>query len=197
MTDPQFDGTAQNPEIGPHYGIAPGYGTAPGVPARSRTWLWVAGGPAVLTLFATIGAVTVAGFFALRKWQATSAQPSCTDAQSVAVGFAVTLTSIDYRDIDAGVNQVLDGATGEFKENYGKAADQLRQQLASNHAVAHGTVSESAIQSCHRGTAVLLMFVDQTVSNSVLTEPRVDRSRLKLTMQQVDNRWLASKVDLI
>lgn len=39
-------------------------------------------------------------------------------------------------------------------------------------------------------------MVDQTVTNADHPDPRVDRSRMKITMDKVDDRWFASKVEL-
>ncbi|GAB4997774.1 hypothetical protein JHV666_45750 [Mycobacterium avium subsp. hominissuis] len=55
---------------------------------------------------------------------------------------------------------------------------------------------ESAIQSQSRNRVVVLLMVDQTVSNTVRLDGRVDRSRMKITMENVGGRWLASKVEL-
>ncbi|MGP3708901.1 hypothetical protein [Gordonia paraffinivorans] len=41
-----------------------------------------------------------------------------------------------------------------------------------------------------------MLFVDQSITNTASPEPRVDRSRVVMTMEKVDGRWLASKVDL-
>lgn len=41
-----------------------------------------------------------------------------------------------------------------------------------------------------------MLFVDQSLSNAAAPEPQLDRSRVKMTMEQVDGRWLASKVEL-
>ncbi|GAB4994054.1 hypothetical protein MAHJHV58_39810 [Mycobacterium avium subsp. hominissuis] len=91
---------------------------------------------------------------------------------------------------------MLGGATGEFKDTYTKASVQLRQLLIDNKATAHGTVVDSAIQSQSRNRVVVLLMVDQTVSNTVRPDGRVDRSRMKITMENVGGRWLASKVEL-
>jgi Mce-associated membrane protein len=39
-------------------------------------------------------------------------------------------------------------------------------------------------------------MVDQTVTNAARPDSRVDRNRMKMTMEKVDGRWLASKVEL-
>ena len=43
---------------------------------------------------------------------------------------------------------------------------------------------------------MVLLFVDQSVSNTKLPDPRIDRSRMKMTLEKVDGRWRASKVEL-
>ena len=42
----------------------------------------------------------------------------------------------------------------------------------------------------------VLLFVDQSVSNTNVPDPRIDRSRVKMTMEYADRRWRASKVEL-
>jgi Mce-associated membrane protein len=43
---------------------------------------------------------------------------------------------------------------------------------------------------------VVLLMVNQAVTNTNRPDPRVDRTRMKMTMTRVDGRWLASKVEL-
>jgi Mce-associated membrane protein len=57
-------------------------------------------------------------------------------------------------------------------------------------------VVDSAIQSKSKNQVVVLLMVDQTVTNTDHPDPRVDRSRMKITMDKVDGRWFASKVEL-
>lgn len=117
-------------------------------------------------------------------------------ARQAAVSYAQVLTSIDANKVDDNFAQVLDGATGEFKDMYSQSSMQLRQLLIDNKASAHGVVLESAVQSATKNKAVVLLFVNQSVSNTNVPDPRIDRSRIKMTMEYVDGRWRASKVEL-
>ena len=45
-------------------------------------------------------------------------------------------------------------------------------------------------------SSVVLLFVDQSVQNASVPDPRIDRSRIKMTMDYVDGRWRASQVEL-
>ncbi|MGH3583470.1 MAG: DUF3329 domain-containing protein, partial [Mycobacterium sp.] len=117
-------------------------------------------------------------------------------ARQAAVTYAQILTSIDSGKVDENFTQVLDGATGEFKDMYSQSSVQLRQLLIDNKAAAHGIVTESAVQSAAKDKVVVLLFVDQSVQNTNVPDPRIDRSRVKMTMEYVDGRWRAAKVEL-
>ncbi len=129
-------------------------------------------------------------------WQEREVTRRGQQAQQAAVAYAQILTSIDSNKVDENFNQVLDGATGEFKDMYSQSSVQLRQLLIDNKASAHGVVVESAIQSASKDKVVVLLFVDQSVSNTNVPDPRIDRSRIKMTMEFVDGRWRASQVAL-
>jgi Mce-associated membrane protein len=159
-------------------------------PASERGWLK----PALIGgLAAAVGA---AGFFGWQFMQEHQVKAAGEDAQRAAVTYAQVLTSVDSDKVDENFKQVLDGATGEFKDMYSQSSVELRQLLIENKATAHGVVVESALQSASKDKAVVLLFVDQSVSNTKLPDPRIDRSRMKMTLEKVDGTWRASKVEL-
>jgi Mce-associated membrane protein len=129
-------------------------------------------------------------------WKQRQIDIASEQARQAAIAYARTLTSIDSNNVDENFKQVLDGATGEFKDMYTRSSVQLRQLLIDNKATAHSTVVDSAIQSKSKNRVVVLLMVDQTVTNIDHPDPRVDRSRMKITMDKVDGRWFASKVEL-
>ncbi|WKG02926.1 Mce protein [Mycolicibacterium sp. HK-90] len=153
--------------------------------------LSVAAGAAVL--IATAGASALLGS---RVWQHRQADTAANQAQATASAYAETLTTIDSGKVDENFTRILDGATGEFKDMYTQSSVQLRQLLIDNRATARGTVVDSAIKSRSTDEVEVLLFVDQSVSNSASPEPRLDRSRIRMTMKNIDGRWLASKVEL-
>jgi Mce-associated membrane protein len=161
---------------------------------RRRRWLRrivaaVAGGVVVAVL-------ALSGFLAWQLKQNNDTAAAGRAALAAAQRYAVVLTSIDTNNVDQNFTQVLDGSTGEFKDVYSQSASQLRQVLIDNKAMSKGIVVDSAIKSATKTKVDVLLFVDQSVSNTANPEPRIDRSRVTITMELVDNRWLASKVDL-
>jgi Mce-associated membrane protein len=145
---------------------------------------------------ALIAALAGAGFFGWKFWQQHQLDQAREAAQRAAVSYAQVLTSVDSNNVDENFRQVLDGATGEFKDMYSKSSVELRQLLIENKATAHGVVVDSAVQSASRDKAVVLLFVDQSVANTKLPDPRIDRSRMKMTLEMVDGSWRASKIEL-
>lgn len=141
-------------------------------------------------------AFVLAGGLGWQLWQQHLVAAAGDTGRQAAVSYAEVLTSIDSDNVDENFAAVLNGATGDFKDTYTKASVELRQLLIENKATAQGTVVDSAIQSESKDKVVVLLMVDQKITNTARPDPRVDRSRMKLTMEKVDGRWLASKVEL-
>ncbi|OBL01407.1 Mce protein [Mycobacterium sp. 1245499.0] len=169
---------------------------ADGQDAKGRTWRWKHRGRIAVVAAVYAGAFVLAGGLGWKLWDEHAVDQAGQAAQRTAIDYAQVLTSIDSGQVDQNFSAVLNGATGDFKETYTKASAQLRQLLIDNKAAAHGTVVDSAIQSESKTKVVVLLMVDQTVSNAVRPDGRVDRSRMKMTMENVGGRWLASKVEL-
>ncbi|MGB8389442.1 tetratricopeptide repeat protein [Mycobacterium sp.] len=144
-----------------------------------------------------VASLGVSGFLGWKQWQEHQVKQAGEQAQQAAIKYAEVLTSIESNNVDQNFRQVLDGATGEFKDMYTQSSVQLRQLLIDNKATAHGVVVDSAIQSESTSKVVVLVFIDQTVTNTAAPDPRIDRSRIKMTMEKVDGRWRASKVQLL
>lgn len=150
----------------------------------------------------SIGAVVLALVLAVAGYEGwvlfSHHQQAVAAAQALAAAenYTIALTSIDPNAIDKNFAEVLDGATGDFKHLYAESSEQLRRLLIENKAAAHGTVIEAAVKSATKNRVEVMLFVDQSVSNKAAPGPQLDRSRIVLTMEKVDGRWLASKVDM-
>ncbi|UUO03546.1 hypothetical protein M4D79_11515 [Mycolicibacterium novocastrense] len=117
-------------------------------------------------------------------------------ALAAAQQYAVVLTSVDAAKLDENFTAVLDGATGEFKQMYSESSSQLKQALIDNKASADGKVIAAGVKSATKDKVEVMLFLDQSVTNALNPEPRLDRNRIIITMEKVDGRWLASDVVL-
>lgn len=148
---------------------------------------------AIAVLAAVLAGAGYEGWLVFQHHQKDVAAAQALDA---AKKYITTLTSVDTNAIDKNFADVLDGSTGEFKDTYTKSSAQLRQTLIDNKAAAHGSVIDAAVQSATEDKVDVVLFVDQSVSNGAAPAPQLDRSRVKMTMEKVDGRWLASRVEL-
>lgn len=152
---------------------------------------------AVLIGVVVIAALGSAAYFGWRFKQLDDAADAGQAALAAARDYAVVLTTLDATDLDKHYAQALDGATGEFKDQYSQGSAQLRQILIDNKAAGNGVVLDAAVKSATKTKVEVLLFVDQSVTNAVNPGPRIDRNRVQMTMELIDNRWLASQVELI
>lgn len=163
-------------------------------PVRVRRWGRVIGIGVIAAVLA--GSLSLAGILGWKLQNTRAVESAANSALDAARAYAVTLTSVDSDDLEQNFTAVLDGATGEFKDMYSQSSEQLKQLLVDNKATAQGVVIDAGIKSATPTEVEVLLFIDQTVSNTVTPDPRVDRSRVVMTMNLVDGRWLAGKVEL-
>jgi Mce-associated membrane protein len=152
---------------------------------------------AVVVGVVVVGALGLSTLLGWRLKQVDDTAAAGRAALEAARNYAVILTTLDANDIDKNYRQALDGATGEFKDEYGQGSTQLRQVLIDNKATGKGNVIDAAVKSATKTKVEVLLFVDQSVTNAVNPSPRIDRNRVQMTMELVDNRWLASKVEIL
>ncbi|WP_433710465.1 hypothetical protein ACQP2U_29550 [Nocardia sp. CA-084685] len=144
-----------------------------------------------------VSASVVAGILGWKMHDRDAVDVAARQAATTAQNYAITLTSIDSQHIEQNFAAVLSGATGEFKDTYTQSSNQLKTLLVQNNAVSKGKVVGSSIKSATKDRVEVMLFVDQEVTNSVSPDPRIDRSRMVMTMERVGDSWLASKVELV
>ncbi|WP_373425074.1 hypothetical protein [Mycobacterium simiae] len=151
-------------------------------------------GAVAAALVIALGGLIFGGWVLFRQHQKDEA---ASEALAAARNYVVKLTNLDSEAVDARFADILDGSTGEFKDSYGKSNQQLRQQLIDRQVHTRGSVVEAAVKSATPDKVVVLMFVDESVSNRDSTRSELDHSRIKMTMVKVDGRWVARKVQLL
>ncbi|MDT7683998.1 MAG: Mce-associated rane protein [Pseudonocardiales bacterium] len=147
---------------------------------------------AVVLVLALAAAVT----FGLLLQRRVATDRAGAEALATAKAYAVTVTSYDYQNLDRNFADVLDGATGEFKDQYTGASQTLRQLIANAKATAKGNVLGAGISSESPEQVEVVVFVDQTITNAATAQPRVDRNRVIMTLTPHDGRWLVGKLEL-
>ncbi|MGB6207585.1 Mce protein [Mycobacterium sp.] len=151
-----------------------------------------------LAAAALVIVLACAGYEGWLLFQRQQADAASQQALAVAEKYVVMLTSVDSDTLDKHVADVLDGSAGEFNDNYARiAGGQHGRHVVNDKVKTHGKVVESAVKSATTNKVQVLLMVDQSVSSLASPEPQIDRSRIKMTVQKIDGRWLVSKVELL
>lgn len=108
----------------------------------------------------------------------------------------VQLATYDHTDVDANLDAVVADATPDFADRYREVSDGLRDLLSSGEGTSTGAVSHAAVESIDGDTAVVLVFLDQEITNVTVPEGRVDSSRMVVTVVRDGDRWLLDDAQL-
>lgn len=164
-------------------------------PRRVRLSLPVAIGLSIVL----VGALGAAVTFGLLLKAKSDTDAAASEALNTARTFAVTLTTYDYNNLDKNFADVLDGATGDFKNEYSGGSSTLRQLLQQAKATSHGTVLDAGVKFAATDRVEIVLVANQVVTNAAIKEgeSRVDRSRFLMTLEKHDGRWLVSTVRML
>lgn len=108
----------------------------------------------------------------------------------------VQLASYDHTDVDSNLDAVVAEATPGFAERYREVSEGLRELLASGQGTSIGTVTHAGAQSVDADRAVVLVFLDQEVTNVTVPDGRVDASRMVVSLVRDGDRWLLDAAEL-
>jgi Mce-associated membrane protein len=149
---------------------------------------------AVLLLAAAV-AVAVAGQWWLHQRRDDDARK---EAVRRAADHAVsTVLSYDYRHLQEGINASRGLLTGSARKQFADLARPLQTTAPRLQAQVTARVHAAAVLSMHPSSARVLLFVDQRSTSKNLTSPRVDQSRIAVTLVSRGGRWLVDDLSAV
>ena len=106
--------------------------------------------------------------------------------------------NIDYRDAQASIDAVAEGATGEFAEQYDTSTEGVVELLERNQSVMDGEVLWAGVVDQDADSATVIAATKGTVANTASdNEPVARYFRLKLDLQLVDGEWRTSNLEFV
>ena len=161
------------------------------VPSGGPRWL-------VAALAVLVLALLVTGAVLLPRWQdARAEEERRRDVLRAATAEVVAFTTLDYRDIEPSVDRVLEGATGDFKDQFEASRSQLEQLSRDNESVSEGRVLEAGVVSMDEDSATVVVVADSQVTNKSTDEAQPRHYRLQLDLVLEDGRWLTSDLQFV
>ncbi len=159
------------------------------------------GRPSPVVALLAAGVVLAAGIVSfltydlLRQRAAAEAREKALAAAEL---HAPTLLSYDYRHLDQDLVKAQAALTGDFKKQYTETFTKIVKPTATQYrAVVVGNVASAGVIWAKPDEAQVLMFVNQQATNSQLPAPRLDLSRVRMTLKKTDDGWRVSNIEAL
>jgi Mce-associated membrane protein len=156
--------------------------------------LWLA------TLVGILVAVVLAG---LVGWLSYRFQVSHRDAERrdlfIQVGkqAALNLTTIDYREADSDIKRILDGATGQFHDEFAQRSQPFVSVVKQAKSKSVGTITEAGLESQTPDAAQVLVAVSVKTSTADGAEQDPRAWRMRISVQKVGDQAKVSNVRFV
>lgn len=158
---------------------------------------------ALTVLVVALLLMTVAG--AAVAWQVRSDRASAAteqqrygDVLTAARGEAEAFVNLRYDDAQAGIDRVVAGATGEFRERYTSGSDRVIEQLREDRSVMEGEVVHAGVETLEEDQATVLVATTGTLATRRTDDEPVERNfRLRLDLVLQDGRWLTDDLEFV
>jgi Mce-associated membrane protein len=148
-----------------------------------------------LAVVVALGALV--GWFGLRAHQAHQAQTERGQLVQAARQGALNLTTIDWQRADADVQRILDGATGEFYDDFAKRSQPFIQLVKQSRSTTAGTVTEAGLESQTAGSAQVLVAVTVMTSNAGAPQLDPHAWRMRISVQRAGEAAKVSNVEFV
>ncbi|MBN4925486.1 hypothetical protein IEU95_01485 [Hoyosella rhizosphaerae] len=106
--------------------------------------------------------------------------------------YAELFGTYDFENLDENLNGVKAISTPEYAEEYESIVEELSEVILAAEARSVGTVANAGVQELTDEVAVVVVFLNQQVTNLLIEDPagRRDPSRIVITLQRDGDQWL-------
>jgi len=154
---------------------------------------------ATVAVLVVIAAVSGSVYMVNEHRAAARKQQLVTEFTAAARQGVVTLTSLDYTHAKESVDRILDNATGGFKDDLGKTANDFIQVVERAKVISQGSVQAIAVQSdtMTNDQAEVLVASTAEITNAAGAKQDPRSYRLIVTVTRDGDRLKLSKVEFV
>lgn len=159
-------------------------------------WSTIAASSAIVIILLALAG---AGYMTKEHRDAQLRHQRATEFTAAAGQGVVTMTSLDFHDAKQGVQRIIDNATGSFKDDFLKTADDFIKVVEQSKVVSQGTVQATGVDldTMTKDSAVVLVGSTQEVTNAAgaKQDPRI--YRLIVTVARDGGQLKLSKIEFV
>jgi Mce-associated membrane protein len=144
-----------------------------------------------------VALVGLTGWLGFRAHQSQQAQAQRSRFLQVARQGALNLTTIDWQHADADVRRIVDGATGEFYNDFANRSQPFIEVLRQAKATTVGKITAAGLESETPDSAQALVAVSVQTSNAGESDQVPRAWRMRITVQKVGDQVKVSNVGFV
>ncbi len=149
---------------------------------------------AIVAICALLGA---SGWMAWRHHNVVKERQESAAFVSAARQGIINLTSLDFNKSKEDVQRILDSATGEFRDEFQKKADDFASVVKDTKALAEGSVAAAAVESKSKDSAVVLVLANERVTNAAGAKDQPRTFRFRVSVVRDGDQLKLSKVEFV
>jgi Mce-associated membrane protein len=143
-------------------------------------------------------ALAGAGVFGSRWYDDRTLDRAHQQALAAAERTTVNFVSVSASSVDRDLQRIVDGATGDFQDEFTRGRAQVRAAIVENKVESRGTVLRAGLVSGDRRAAVVLVAIDATVRNTKSPDGRASHYRIQVDVARTGSgRWLVSRLQFV
>ena len=151
----------------------------------------------LLALAVVVALAVLVGWLGFRAHQSEQVRTQRSQFLQVARQGALNLTTIDWQKAEGDVQRILDGATGQFYDDFAKRSQPFIDVVKKAKSTTVGTITEAGLESQTADDARVLVAVTVTTSNADVPQPDPHAWRMRISVQKVGDQAKVSNVEFV
>ncbi|MFE9784415.1 h domain protein [Nocardia salmonicida] len=140
-------------------------------------------------------AALVLGVSGYQLWQQDKTEQARTDAMSTASRTVSAMFTYEPATVDTELPRAADNLTESFRAEYLKLIEQaIAPGAKEKQLTVKATTQAEGVVSADPEKAVVLLYLNQLTTSKDATEGTTSGSRVRVSLDKADNRWLVSQV---
>ncbi|MEV0540592.1 h domain protein [Nocardia salmonicida] len=140
-------------------------------------------------------AAIVLGVSGYQLWQQDKTEQARTDAMSTASRTVSAMFTYEPATVDTELPRAADNLTESFRAEYLKLIEQaIAPGAKEKQLTVKATTQAEGVVSADPEKAVVLLYLNQLTTSKDSPEGATSGSRVRVSLDKTDNRWLVSQV---
>ena len=144
-----------------------------------------------------IGLGATASWLGVSVWHAGDAADQRAAAEQAARQTAINLVSIDYRNVQQGIQRVLSGMTGDIKDEWATQSKTIADTATKNQSTSSVQSVRAGLVSIDGDSAEVIVAVTAVTSSPKVKQGAPRYYRFTMDLTRTGDRWLVSKLGLV